>query len=294
MSETETTLVDDRGCRLGLKFASREIRTQFSLVARPMPEVVSAPVDLPKDFSIPNWKQDDQRQRNTCHAHGATATAEATYFVATHRVQQFSRRFSAILNVLRDGGHGDHGASIDSAAMNLLEVGSCPESELPYWQDSERWDEHIPQACRDHAEHFKCRSVFRCSSYEQLDRGVTAGWGFPTFGVEWGSHWANARDEFITDNVLGGGIGGHALGCTGWKTRGAERWYRIDNSHFNWGFQAGMFSHGSPALWDWICKHSQYGCYLVSDMAVDGVEPIPKRSWDWVNEANFASGGVQL
>lgn len=295
MTDTTKTLIDVNGNPLGLRLPTRDIARQFAFVSRPMPQVVSAPTDIPKSFAIPGWKQDDQRQRNFCHAHAATAAAEGTYFIATKKVRQFSRRFSGICNMRRDGSdRSDHGASIESSAMVLLDPGSCPEESLPYFADGDRYSNNIPSNCFDLAEEFRCRSVFRAQSFDQFDRAITSGWGFGLFGTEWSNRWANVRTERFGKEVLGDG-GGHALSHVRWQTYGGERWYGVDNSHAGWGYQGQMFSFADPQLIDWLCRNSIYGVYVVSDMAVDGDDqPLPKRSWDWVHDANFASGGTQL
>lgn len=289
------SMIDINGNPLGLVSATNEIVRQFQMVLQPMPLLTSAPVNVPAEFSIPGFKSDDQGQRNFCHAHASTSVAEGCHYLATHRLRQFSRRFAGILNMRRDGSDAsDRGASIESSAMVLKETGSAPEELLAYFSAGERYTNHIPKQCFVAADDFKCGGVFRARSYDEFDRGVAlAGLGFGLFGTDWSDRWANVRTEQFGKEVLGGG-GGHALSNVRWKTFGGERWYGVDNSHSGWGIDGKMFAFASPSLIDWLCRNSIYGVFVVSDMKVERDAPVKPRNWDWLKDANFSSGGVQL
>ncbi len=231
-----------------------------------------------------SWMQDDQGPLPFCHSSMSTGAGEILAGMATAEpgkppvFPQYSRYFSAIMNLRQDGDDRyPDGASIRGAMLAAIK-GLALESLMPYLKSSNQYSNRIPESVQANAKLHRIKSITPpIRSYDEMNAIMPSGRYVMAFGLQWTQGLANLRNVRTCPNLTGGQVlGGHAvLSSPSWITQGGDKWYALDNSHNGWGLKRRVFM--SPQWWDWMLRRSgQYGAFAASDIALDDFTPKPR------------------
>lgn len=287
-------VLDQFGNPLGWDPDKEAMHTE-ALAAMSVPALIcEAPSSVPDTLDIPGYRQDMQGSWPFCHAHMRTMCSEVLTWMATRgEWRQYSRKFAAITDMRQDGNDSRAtGASIGGSMRAAAQYGECLETDFPYYKAGERYSNVIPAEILARAAKSRIRTLVPgIRSFDEFDRAMITGNVVCGFGIDWTSGWAGLRGtEYLTNMPGGSRLGGHALVFFGWRTRGGERYYGMYNSHPGWGVDTRLFV--APAVIDRICRTTQYGLQLASDMNL--AEPVKPRGWDWIDSANFVPPPFKL
>lgn len=256
----------------------------------------AAPATIP-DIHELNWVQDEQGPTLFCHSHMSTGMLECLDLLAQGdggKVRNFSRYFSAIMNMRQDGDDSQMaGASISGSILVATEIGSPLEDLMPWiWYDDQNhpYSNRIPAVALAGAMHHKLKSLIpNIRSYEEMDKWAVTGRAVMGFGMDWTTGMDSLRGvKFCSRTPPGSYRGGHALTSSlSWITRAGERWYALDNSHLGWGDGESRRCYMSPGWWDHELAVSRFGAQIATDIEVDDINPQPR-------ELSFAEPGIIL
>lgn len=239
--------------------------------------ICSAPDVIPDTFDF-TWIQRDQRRRPFCHAHMRGGMEEVLCLLGTRKQVQFSRYFDAITDMRMDGNDSrPAGASISGSLRGAIKFGSCLNNLMPYLKDNEGYSNRISTECMADAAHHHIASITtQIRSYDQWKALAITGRYVLGFGLDWTEGLAALSGVRQWNNQpLGGSVlGGHAVMSTPrWITVNGDKWFPLDNSHYQWGRDMKCFM--PPKFWDRILGNSRFGAWAASDITLDDISPQP-------------------
>lgn len=185
-----------------LKLAA-ESKPDFNVQANPM--------DL---FSPLN-----QGGQGACQGHSLALIFTICYFLATGRIELFSRAAAYYLSQRKDGINGDRGSTLSGGQWVATQHGLCLETDWPY---PERYNPAEPSGVKYP---FKLVASQPTRDYELISEALDMG-----LPVQDGIIWDNSVSRTISSDYVGQGGGGHST--TLWCKVGEN--YRRINSWGMW------------------------------------------------------------
>ena len=145
----------------------------------------------------------NQGNQGSCQGHALATCFQICYFLASGRLERFSRACGYYLAQRKDGINGDRGSTLSGGRWVATQHGMCTESEWPY---PSRYNPREPSGI-DYRYKLRVSRPFR-------DIDETMEWlklGLPVqTGVTWGS---NMNKEYVTRPSSSGGGHSTVLWC---------------------------------------------------------------------------------
>jgi len=163
----------------------------------------------------------NQGSQGSCQGHSLALIFTICYFLATGRVEFFSRAAAYYLSQKKDGINGDRGSTLSGGQYVATQHGLCLEKDWPY---PSRYNPAEPQGV---SYPFKMVAAQPTSDIELITRALDMG-----LPVQDGIIWDSSVSRTISTDYKGTGGGGHST--TLWTKRGEN--YRRINS---WGLWDG-------------------------------------------------------
>jgi hypothetical protein len=161
----------------------------------------------------------DQKSQGACQGHALALIFTICYWLATGRVDYFSRAAAYYLSQKKDGIQGDRGSTLSAGQWVATQHGLCLEEDWPY---PPSYDPRQPAGI---SFPFKLVASQPTRDYELIAEALDMG-----LPVQDGIIWDNSVSRTIVTNYVGNGGGGHST--TLWTKKGSL--YRRINSWGMW------------------------------------------------------------
>lgn len=207
----------------------------------------------------------NQSSQGACQGHSLALMFTICYFLATGRIEMFSRAAGYYLSQRRDGIRGDRGSTLSGGQWVATEHGICLEHEWPY---PNQYDPREPNGI---VYRFKLVSSQPTSDpeliFEALDLGLP---------VQDGLIWDSSVSRTLVTDYKGEGGGGHST--TLWTKQGGN--FRRINSWGMWDGD-GCNENTPRALKQQILhRYSTHVIYAPENMIYPELSPVQQRAFE--------------
>jgi len=161
----------------------------------------------------------NQGSQGACQGHSLALIFTICYFLATGRIEMFSRGGAYYLSQRKDGINGDRGSTLSGGQWVATQHGLCLEKDWPY---PERYNPAQPSGINFP---FKLVASQPTQDYELITEALDIG-----LPVQDGIIWDSSVSRTISSDYVGQGGGGHST--TLWCKFGEN--YRRINSWGAW------------------------------------------------------------
>ena len=160
--------------------------------------------------------------------------------------------------------------------MGAREIGTCLESDFPYWRQGERFDARLPESALRGGNPYKVGAIAEAHNAREIIQRLGTGQGATILGINWTSALASYNGSRpITDPMHGRILGGHAIAACDYESDGGRQFVRIWNSHSDqWGDRGTMLV--AADIVDMWLQGSPYGAYTVT-----GLQGFAKRPFQF-------------
>lgn len=184
----------------------------------PDPNTQANPMDLVDPLN--------QGNQGACQGHSLATCFTLCYFLATGRIEAFSRAAGYYLSQRVDGIRGDRGSTLSAGMQIATKHGMCLEKDWPYPRS------YDPTEPRGLTYPFKLVASQPTSDYSQIEHAIKV-LGLP---VQDGIIWDNSVSRSISTDYVGSGGGGHSttlFGMIGQNFRRINSWGMWDGDGCN-------------------------------------------------------------
>jgi len=244
--------------------------------------VTCAPVGdtpIPATLGARDWLVvNNQGPFNSCCGNATDKALEWDAYVGSRQAVNLSARMSYLAAQqwapIRNG--RDQGVSIEAGAMGAREIGTCLESDFPYWGPGERFDASLPAKVLQGSNPYKVGAVAECRTAREIIQRLGTGQGATILGIYWTTGLAEYDGRKPITLPLGGrNLGGHALCACDYEVQGGRKFVRIWNSHgADWGDHGTMLV-AADLVDNWL-QAMPFGAYTVT-----GLQGFAKRPFQF-------------